>query len=82
MLHVKSAQVLTGHRLLLQINDGTHGEVDVAADLRVLIFEELIDHQKFSEAYLGPELRTVCWPNGADFVPELLRCLVLQKQPV
>ena len=82
MLHVTSAQVLAGHRLLLQFNDGTQGEADVAAELNGPIFEELLDPQKFSEAYLDPELRTVCWPNGADLAPEFLRSLVLQKQPV
>jgi hypothetical protein len=45
-------------------------------------FEELLDSDKFNEAYLDPELRTVCWPNGADFAPEFLKNLVLQKQPV
>jgi hypothetical protein len=81
MLHVTSAQVLAGHCLLLQFNDGTHGVADVAKDLHGPIFEELLDPDKFSEAYLDPELRTVCWPNGADLAPEFLKSLVLQKQP-
>ena len=67
---------------MLKFNDGTHGEADVAAQLKGPIFEELLDPEKFSEAYLDPELRTVCWPNGADLAPEFLRILVLQKQPV
>ncbi len=67
---------------MLEFNDGTHGEADVAAQLKGPIFEELLDPEKFSEAYLDPELRTVCWPNGADLAPEFLRVLVLQKQPV
>ena len=66
MLHVTSAQVLTGHRLLLQFNDGTNGVADVAADLHGPIFEELLDPDRFSQANLDPELRTVCWPNGAQ----------------
>ena len=82
MLHVTSAQVLPGLRLLLQFNDGTRGEADVADQLIGPIFEELLDQDKFSEAYLDPELRTVCWPNGADMAPEFLRTLVMQKQPV
>ena len=52
MLHVTSAQVITGHRLLLQFDDGTHGEVDIAAELRGPIFEELLYPDKFNEAYL------------------------------
>ena len=82
MLHVTSVQVITEHCLLLQFDDGTHGEVDLAAELTGPVFEELLDPEKFSEAYLDPELRTVCWPNGADLAPEFLRSLVLQGQPV
>jgi hypothetical protein len=82
MLHVTSAQVITGHCLLLQFDDGTHGEVDLAAELTGPIFEELLDSDKFNEAYLDPELGTVCWPNGADLAPEFLRSLELHKQPV
>ncbi|MCP9914866.1 DUF2442 domain-containing protein [Cyanobium sp. ATX 6F1] len=81
MLHVTSAQVIAGHRLLLHFDDGTHGEVDMAEQLTGPIFEELLDPDQFKEAYLDPELRTVCWPNGADFAPEFLKGLVLQKQP-
>jgi hypothetical protein len=81
MLHVTSAQVITGHSLLLQFDDGTHGEVDLAAELTGSIFAGLLDPERFKEAYLYPELRTVCWPNGADFAPESLRSLVMQKQP-
>jgi hypothetical protein len=82
MLHVTSAQVLPGLRLLLQFNDGTRGEADVADQLIGPIFEELLDQERFNEAYLDPELRTVCWPNGADMAPEFLRTLVMQKLPV
>jgi hypothetical protein len=82
MLHVLSVQVITEHCLFLQFDDGTHGEVDLAAELTGPVFEELLDPEKFSEAYLDPVLRTVCWPNGADLAPEFLRSLVLQRQPV
>ena len=82
MLHITSAQVISGHTLDLQFNDGTHGEVDLSTELTGAIFAELRDPEKFKEAYLDPELRTVCWPNGADFAPEFLRSLVSEKQRV
>jgi hypothetical protein len=56
--------------------------VDLSAELTGPIFDELRDPEKFQEAYLDPELRTVCWPNGADFAPEFLRSLVSAKQLV
>jgi hypothetical protein len=82
MLHITSAQVISGHSLSPHFNDGTHGEVDLSAELAGVIFEELRDPEKFKHAYLDPELRTVCWPNGADFAPEFLRSLVSEKQRV
>jgi hypothetical protein len=82
MLHIASVQVISGHSLSLQFNDGTHGEVDLSTELIGAIFEELRDPEKFRQAYLDPELRTVCWPNGADFAPEFLRSLVSKKQLV
>lgn len=80
MIHITSAQVTSGHCLVLQFNDGTHGEVDLAAELKGPIFEELLDPEQFKQAYIDPELHTVCWPNGADFAPEFLRSLVSEKQ--
>jgi hypothetical protein len=80
MLHVTSAQVIAGHSLTLQFNDGSRGEVDLYAELTGTIFEALLDPDQFKQAYVDPELRTVCWPNGADFAPEFLRSLVSEKQ--
>ena len=82
MLHITSAQVISAHSLSLQFNDGTHGDVDLSAELTGPIFEELRDPETFKQAHLDPELRTVCWPNGADFAPEFLRSLVLERQLV
>ncbi|MBM5815989.1 MAG: DUF2442 domain-containing protein [Cyanobacteria bacterium K_Offshore_surface_m2_239] len=80
MLHITSAQVTSDHSLFLQFNDGTHGEVNLAAELTGPMFEPLRDPEQFKQAFLDPELRTVCWPNGADFAPEFLKSLVLAKQ--
>jgi hypothetical protein len=46
------------------------------------MFEALLDPEQFKQVYLDPELRTVCWPNGADFAPEFLKSLVSEKQVV
>ena len=53
MLHITSAQVTSGHCLVLQFDDGTHGEVDLAAELTGPIFEELLDPEQFKQAYVG-----------------------------
>ena len=56
MLHITSAQVTAAHYLFLQFDDGTHGEVDLAAELTGPIFEELLDPEHFKQAYVDPEL--------------------------
>lgn len=82
MLRVTSAKVSSDHSLCLKFDDGTHCEVNLAAELTGPIFEELLDPEHFKQAYVDPELRSVCWPNGADFAPEFLKRLVLAKQLV
>ena len=37
------------------------------------VFEPLRNHGYFKTFVLHSELKTVVWPNGADFAPEFLR---------
>lgn len=67
---VKALSVLSGYRLAITFQDGTHGGVD----LRELesahncgIYDALKDPTYFAQANL--ELGTVTWPNGADLDP-------------
>ena len=73
MLHVRSVEYRGGHRLRLARTDGTEGEVDLAAQLEGPVFAPLRDPQVFATVYLDTALRTIAWPNGADFAPEFLR---------
>jgi hypothetical protein len=60
----------------LRFADGAEGEVDLASELQGEIFEPMKDLAYFKSFKLHPELRTVVWPNGADFAPEFLRAAV------
>lgn len=44
-----------------------------APELYGEVFEPLKDFAYFRTFRVHPELRTVVWPNGADFAPEFLR---------
>ena len=70
---VVEARYVGGHTLWLRFNDGAEGEVDLANELNGPIFEPLRDPDFFRQLCVHPELRTVVWPNGADFAPEFLR---------
>ncbi|MBA3559478.1 MAG: DUF2442 domain-containing protein [Gemmatimonadaceae bacterium] len=58
--------------LWLRFNDGVEGEVDLGHELTGEMFAPLRDQQVFARVSVHPELRTVTWPNGADFAPEFL----------
>jgi hypothetical protein len=64
-----------GHYLALAFDDGSHGEVDVAAVIGPFrgVFEPLSRPSYFRRVRVDAELGTVCWPNGADIAPETLR---------
>jgi hypothetical protein len=76
MLHVLSARVVRPHVLWLRFSDGAEGEADLAPELEGPVFAPLREPAAFERAVVDPELRTVVWPNGADFAPEFLRGLI------
>ena len=70
------ARYVEGHTIWLRFVDGTEGEVDLRDELEGEVFEPLKDRDYFKQFALHPELKTVVWPNGADFAPEFLRAAV------
>ena len=61
------------YTIWLRFNNGVEGVVDLADELEGEVFEPLKRVEYFREFELHPELRTLVWPNGADFAPEFLR---------
>ena len=70
---IVEARYVGGHKIRLRFADGIEGEVNLANELEGEIFEPLKDENYFKTFSLHSELRTVVWPNGADFAPEFLR---------
>ncbi|MDX1561491.1 MAG: DUF2442 domain-containing protein [Gammaproteobacteria bacterium] len=71
--HIDKARYLDDFRIWLEFEDGVSGEVDLSQDLDGPIFEPLRRVEYFRSFRLHPELKTLVWPNGADFAPEFLR---------
>src|SRR5437660_12881702 len=71
--HVIEARYVAGYTIWLRFSDGAEGEVDLTEELRGPIFEPLRNPELFRQFAVHPELRTLVWPNGADFAPEFLR---------
>ncbi len=69
---VTSVRHVSGFRLWLRFSVGTEGEIDLSDELRGPVFEPLAEPAVFAQVSVNPELRTITWPNGADFAPEFL----------
>jgi hypothetical protein len=64
------------HDFVLEIafDDGCCKQIDMTPYLRGPIFEPLRnDPVAFASVSVDPELGTICWPNGADVCPDVLR---------
>lgn len=69
MQRVVSVRPLTGHRLEVVFDDGTHGVVPLKDRLFGPVFEPLQDWEAFRQVFVD-EFGAVCWPNGADLAPD------------
>lgn len=73
LAHIVEAEYVGDYRIWLRFDDGAEGEVDLAGELTGPVFHALRNLSAFRQFRLHPELRTLVWPNGADFAPEFLR---------
>ena len=70
---IKEAKYIGDYTIWLRFADGAEGEIDLTSELVGEVFEPLKNQDFFKSFVLHHELRTVVWPNGADFAPEFLR---------
>jgi hypothetical protein len=80
-LHVTAAQYRGQHRVWLEFNDGSAGEVDLESSLEGPVFEPLKIVDYFKTVRFDPEAHTIAWDNGADFAPEFLHQLLATPAP-
>jgi hypothetical protein len=70
---IVEARYVSDFKIGIRFHDGLEGKVDLSQDLSGEVFQPLRNVEYFKRFQLHPELRTLVWPNGADFAPELLR---------
>ena len=73
MPRIVEAKYVADFTVWLRFSDGAEGEVDLSRELSSEVFQPLRNVDFFRGVQLHPELRTLVWPNGADFAPEFLR---------
>lgn len=79
IVHVIDVRCVGAHRLRLEFEDGTSGELGFSGEEWRGVFEPLRDPDFFGRVELDEELGTVVWPNGADFAPETLHRMVVEQ---
>ena len=69
---IVSAEVTGAYRLRVRFDDGTSREIDLEPILEGELYGPLRDPETFAKVKIDPEVRTLVWPNGADFDPAIL----------
>lgn len=69
---ITSVEALGGYRLRIGFDDGSSREIDFEPMLEGELYGPLRDVELFAKVDVDPEVRTLVWPNGADFDPAIL----------
>ena len=69
---VHAFEIVGPYTLRIQFNDGTTQTIDFQPILAGELYGPLRDLSIFNQVRIDPEVRTLVWPNGADFDPATL----------
>lgn len=69
---VKSFEIISPYTLRVRFDDGTEQTIDFQDILAGELYGPLRDLALFNQVQIDPEVRTLVWPNGADFDPATL----------
>ena len=69
---VESFEIVAPYTLRVGFNDGTEQTIDFRPVLAGELFGPLHDRNLFEGVCIDLEVRTLVWPNGADFDPATL----------
>jgi hypothetical protein len=70
--HVRSFEITAPYTLRVQFDDDTWQIIDFWPILAGELYGPLQDVSLFNQVRIDPEVRTLVWPNGADFDPATL----------
>ena len=69
---VESFEVISAYTLRVRFDDGTEQTIDFQPILAGELYGALREQALFNQVQIDPEVRTLVWPNGADFDPATL----------
>ncbi len=70
--HVTTFEIIAPYTLHIQFDDNTWQTIDFRPILAGDLYAPLRDISLFNQVKIDPEIRTLVWPNGADFDPATL----------
>lgn len=70
---ITQCRAMPNYRLWLRFDDGVEGTVDLSHLVGRGVFAPWSDPAYFARVTVDAQSRTVCWPNGADLDPYVLR---------
>ncbi len=69
---VRTFEIVGPYTLRVQFTDNVERVINLKPVLAGELFGPLLDLQLFNQVAIDPEVRTLVWPNGADFDPSTL----------
>jgi hypothetical protein len=69
---VRAVEVVEPYTLRVQFTDNVEQVINLKPVLAGELYGPLLDPQLFNHVVVDPEVKTLVWPNGADFDPATL----------
>lgn len=69
---IDSFSIIADYTLRINFDDGTQQVINFEPMLSGVLFGPLQNLELFNQVQIDPEVRTLVWPNGADFDPATL----------
>jgi hypothetical protein len=69
---VRSFDIVSSYTLRVRFDDDTEQTIDFRPVLAGELYGPLRDLHLFNQVQIDPEIKTLVWPNGADFDPATL----------
>ena len=69
---VRTVEIVEPYTLRVQFTDNTEQIIYLKPVLAGELYGPLVDLELFNQVAVDPEVKTLVWPNGADFDPATL----------
>lgn len=69
---VESVEIIAPYTLRVRFEDDVEQKIDFRPVLAGELYGPLRDLELFNQVRIDPEVKTLVWPNGADFDPATL----------